>query len=185
MADLFFSMNASLDGYIADEEGRFDWAAPSPEVHAFINDLHRDVGTYLFGRRAYEVMTGWETLPLEGESPYMRDYAEIWRAADKVVYSTTLEDVSTSRTTLERSFDPERVREMKRSATRDLNVGGAGLAAEALRAGLMDELRLFVSPVIVGGGTRVLPDGIRTRLSLLDERRFENGTVYLRYRVER
>jgi len=185
MGDLFFSMTASLDGYIADEEGRFDWAEPDAEVHAFINDLHRDVGTYLFGRRAYEVMTVWETLPLEGESPYMRDYAEIWRATDKVVYSTTLEDVSTSRTRLERSFDAEQVREMKRSAARDLNVGGAGLAAEALRAGLMDELRLFVSPVLVGGGTRALPDDVRLGLELLDERRFGNGTMYLRYRVER
>lgn len=185
MADLFFSMTASLDGYIADEEGRFDWAEPSPEVHAFVNDLHRDVGTYLFGRRAYEVMAVWETLPLEDESPYMRDYAEIWRAADKVVYSTTLEDISTRRTTLERSFDAGRVREMKRSAARDLNVGGAGLAADAFRAGLVDEVRLFVAPVIVGAGTRALPDGVRTRLSLLDERAFGNGTVYLRYRVER
>ena len=185
MGDLFFSMTASLDGYIADEEGRFDWAEPSPEVHAFINDLHRDVGTYLFGRRAYEVMTVWETWSVEDEPPAIRDYAEIWRATDKVVYSTTLEDVSTSRTRLERSFDAEQVREMKRSAARDLNVGGAGLAAEALRAGLMDELRLFVSPVLVGGGTRALPDDVRLGLELLDERRFGNGTMYLRYRVER
>jgi dihydrofolate reductase len=183
LSDLIYTAIASLDGYIADEEGRFDWAEPDPEVHAFINDLERDVGTYLYGRRLYEVMAVWETWPLEDEAPHIRDYAEIWRAADKIVYSATLEEVSAPRTTLERSFEPERVSEMTRSAERDLSVGGAGLAAHAFRAGLIDECHLFVAPAIVGGGTRALPDGVRLMLELVEERRFSGGMVYLRYRT--
>ena len=183
MGDLIYSMIASLDGYIADDEGRFDWAEPDPEVHAFINELERDVGTYLYGRRLYEVMAVWETWPVEEDPPHIRDYAEIWRAADKVVYSTTLDEVSTPRTRIERSFDPEAVRQMKASAERDLSVGGPNLAAHAIRAGLVDECHLFVAPIVVGGGTSAFPDDVRLKLELLDERRFANGMVYVRYRT--
>ena len=181
MARLIYSAIASLDGYTADASGKFDWAAPSAEVHAFINDLERGAGTYLLGRRMYETMAVWETMDVSGEPEPMRDYAEIWRAADKVVYSRTLAEPSTPRTRIAREFDPEAVREMKCAAERDLTVGGPGLAAHALRAGIVDECQLFLVPVVVGGGTRALPDGIRLDLELLDERRFESGVVYLRY----
>jgi dihydrofolate reductase len=180
MAKLIYTVIMSLDGYVADEEGNFDWAEPDPEVHAFVNDLERSIGTYLFGRRLYEVMVVWETLT--DEQPIIKDYAEIWRAADKIVFSKTLETVSSERTRNERNFDPEAVREMKAAADRDISVGGPTLAAEAIRAGLVDEIHLFLAPVVVGGGTRALPDGVRLPLELLDERRFGNGTVYLRYR---
>jgi dihydrofolate reductase len=185
MAKLIYSNLQSLDGYIADERGNFDWAEPDEEVHAFGNELERSVGTYLYGRRLYEVMVAWENLALEDQPPYIRDFAEIWRAADKVVYSTTLETVSSERTRLEREFDPEAVRRTKESTDRDLAVGGPGLAAHAFRAGLVDEIHLFVVPAVVGGGTRSLPDGVRLDLELLDERRFGNGTVHLRYRAAR
>ena len=181
MASLIYSAIASLDGYIADENGNFDWAAPDEEVHAFVNDLERPVGTYLYGRRMYETMAVWETMALDDEPPVMRDFAGIWRAADKVVYSTTLADVSTRRTRLEREFDADAVREMKADAARDIGVGGAGLAAAALRAGVVDELHLLITPVIVGGGTRSLPEDLHLELDLREERRFGNGTVYLRY----
>jgi dihydrofolate reductase len=183
MARLIFSMTQSLDGYIADEAGRFDWSEPDEEVHEFVNDLLRRVGTYLFGRRMYEVMVVWETLSLEDEPRYTAEFAEIWRGADKVVYSTTLEATSSARTRLEREFDPDAVRRMKAEADRDLEVAGPGLAAHAFRAGLVDDIHLFVAPVVVGGGTRALPDGVRLDLELVDERRFGNGTVYLRYRT--
>lgn len=183
MARLIFTMTQSLDGYIADEAGRFDFTEPDEEVHDFINDLLRGVGTYLFGRRMYEVMVVWETLSLDDEPRYTAEYAEIWRATDKVVYSTTLEGISSSRTRLERAFDPEAVRSMKAEADRDLEVAGPGLAAHAFRAGLVDEIHLFVVPFVVGGGTRALPNGVRLDLELVDERRFGNGTVYLRYRA--
>ena len=184
MAGLIYSSIASLDGYVADEDGNFDWAVPGEEVHAFINDLDRPLGTYLYGRRMYETMAGWETDPtLAEKSPQMRDFAEIWQAADKIVYSRTLEAVSTTRTKIEHDFDPDAVRQMKASAERDMIVGGPGLAAEAFRAGLVDECHLFIAPVVVGGGKRSLPDGVRARLELLDERRFESGMVYLRYRT--
>ena len=183
MARLIYSANASLDGYVADESGKFDWAEPDEEVHAFLNGLERPVGTYLYGRRLYDVMAAWETLDLEGQPPYIRDFAELWRAADKIVYSRSLESVAGARTRLERDFDPGAVRELKAGAERDLSVGGPELAAQAIAAGLVDEWRLFVAPVIVGGGKRALPDGVRVRLELLDERRFGNGTVYLRYRT--
>lgn len=183
MARLIFSMTQSLDGYIADKAGRFDWSEPDEEVHAFVNDLLRGVGTFLFGRRMYEVMVVWETLSLDDQPRPMADFAEIWRAADKVVYSTTLEAVSSARTRLERDFDPQAVRSMKAEADRDLEVAGPGLAAHAFRAGLIDEIHLFVVPVVVGGGTRALPDRVRLDLELVDERRFGNGTVYLRYRA--
>ncbi len=182
MARLIYSAIASLDGYTADASGSFDWAAPSAEMHAFVNDLEREAGTYLYGRRMYETMAVWETMDVSGEPEPMRDYAEIWRAADKVVYSRTLAEPSTARTRIERDFDPETVREMKASAGRDLAIGGPGLAAHALRAGIVDECQLFLVPVVVGGGTRALPDGLRLDLELLDERRFESGAVYLRYR---
>jgi dihydrofolate reductase len=179
MAKLIYSAIASLDGYIEDEHGKFDWAAPDAEVHHFVNDMERPVGTYLYGRRMYETMVYWETAP--SERPESRDYAEIWRAADKVVYSTTLEGVSSARTRLERDFDPAAVRQLKRDADRDVSVGGPGLAAHALQAGLVDECHLFLHPVTVGGGKPALPAGVR--LELLGERRFESGVVYLSYRV--
>jgi dihydrofolate reductase len=181
VAKLIYSAITSLDGYVADESGNFDWAAPDEEVHAFVNDLERPVGTYLYGRRMYDVMAVWETMA--DPSPPMRDFAEIWRAADKVVYSTSLDDVSSARTRIEREFDPEAVRQLKATAERDLGVGGATLAAEAIRAGLVDELQLFLNPVLVGGGTQALPGGIRVDLELLEERRFEGGVVYLQYGV--
>jgi dihydrofolate reductase len=183
MAKLIYSAITSLDGYLADENGNFDWAAPDEEVHAFVNDLERPVGTYLYGRRMYEVMVFWETAHLVDQPPFMRDFAELWQAADKVVYSRTLETVPSARTRLERDFDPEAVRELKAAAGRDLTVGGPDLAAQAIEAGLVDEYHLFVTPVVVGGGTRALPDGVRVKLELLDERRFGNGVVHLHYRA--
>ncbi len=184
MARLIYSAITSLDGYVADEDGNFDWAAPDDEVHAFVNDLERPVGTYLYGRRMYETMVYWETAhTLADEPPAIRDYTEIWQAADKVVYSTTLDEVASARTRIEREFDPEAVRQLKASADSDLGVGGPGLAAQAIRAGLVDEYHLFVSPVAVGGGNRSLPDGVRVRLELLDEHRFGNGVVHLHYRT--
>jgi dihydrofolate reductase len=181
MAKLIYSAIASLDGYVADADGNFDWAAPDQEVHAFVNDLERPVGTYLYGRRTYETMVPWETMA--AEQPVARDFAAIWQAADKIVYSRTLESVSSARTRLESEFDPAAVRQVKASAERDITVGGAGLAGVALRAGVVDEIQLFLNPIVVGGGKRALPDGVRAGLELLDERRFANGVVYLRYRV--
>jgi len=186
MAKLIYSAISSLDGYVADEDGNFDWAVPDEEAHAFINDLDRPVGTYLYGRRMYETMVGWETDPtLANESPLMEDFAQIWQAADKVVYSKTLEAVSTTRTRIERDFDPEAVRRTKVLARGDLIVGEPELAAQAFRAGLVDELHLFVAPMVVGGGKRSLPYNVRLKLDLLDERRFGSGMVYLNYRTRR
>jgi dihydrofolate reductase len=181
LARLIYSAIASLDGYTADEAGNFDWAAPDEELHAFVNDLERDVGTHLYGRRMYEAMAVWETMDVSAEPEVMRDYAGIWRAADKVVYSRTLATPSTPRTRIERDFDPQAVRRMKEAAGRDISVGGPGLAAHALRAGIVDEIQLFLVPAVVGGGTRALPDGLRVDLELLDQRRFAGGAVYLRY----
>jgi dihydrofolate reductase len=183
MAKLIYSAITSLDGYVADEDGNFDWAAPDPDVHAVVNDQERTIGTYLYGRRMYDVMAVWETMDTAGESDVMRDYAEIWRAADKIVYSRTLDDVSTPRTRLEREFDPDAVRALKEQAGSDITVGGPHLAAEAIRAGLVDELHLFVGPVVIGGGTSALPDGVRWQLELIGERRFSNGVVHLSYRT--
>ncbi|QTG82469.1 dihydrofolate reductase family protein [Arthrobacter crystallopoietes] len=184
MAKLIYSGITSLDGYIADAEGNFDWSMPDEEVHAFVNDLTRPIGTYLFGRRMYEVMVVWEELADDPELPAVeQDFARIWQNADKTVYSTTLETVPSARTRIERSFDPEEIRRMKASAERDLVVAGAELAAHALRAGLVDECHLLVSPVMVGGGKRFLPDGVRMQFELLEERRFGNGVVFLRYRT--
>jgi dihydrofolate reductase len=182
MAKLIYSAIASLDGYIEDEAGRFDWAEPDEEVHRFVNELERSVGTYLLGRRMYEVMVYWETIELADQPPFIRDFAEIWRAAQKVVYSTTLKTVASARTRLEREFDADAVRRLKAEAGRDVTVSGPELAAQAFRAGLVDELRLFVAPVVVGGGKKALPDDVRLRLEVMDERRFRNGTVHLRYR---
>ena len=184
MAKLIYMTIASLDGYVTDEEGKFDWAAPDEEVHAFVNDLERPIGTHLYGRRLYEVMIGWETMhTLPDQTPLTLDFAAIWQAAEKVVYSRTLETVSSARTRIERDFDPEAVRRMKASADRDISIGGSNLAAEAIGAGLVDELRLIVNPIVVGGGTPSLPEGVRWELALLDERRFANGVEYLRYRT--
>jgi len=184
MGELIYSAIASLDGYVVDAEGNFDWAAPGEEVHAFINDLERPIGTYLYGRRMYETMAFWEDPPAGvGGSDVAQDFAAIWQAADKVVYSRTLQTASTSRTRVERDFDPEAVRQLKSAAERDLTIGGAEIAGEALAAGVVDELQLFLHPVVIGGGSRALPDGVKVGLELLDERRFADGVVYLRYRV--
>ena len=183
MARLIYSAIASLDGYIEDEDGRFDWAEPDEEVHAFVNDLERQVGTFLLGRRLYEVMVYWETVALADQPHVIREFAEIWQAADKIVYSRTLETVSSARTRVERDFDPDAVRELKAGAGRDITVGGPELAAQAFRTGVVDECHLFLVPVLVGGGKRALPEHVRLVLELLDERRFGNGTVYLRYRT--
>jgi len=185
VAKLIYTAITSLDGYIEDEDGKFGWAEPDEEVHRFVNDLERTVGTYLLGRRLYEVMSYWETLALADQPQFIRDFAETWRAADKVVYSRTLETVSTARTRIERGFDPDAVRQLKAAAGRDLSVGGAALAAHAFAAGLVDEVRLFLAPIVVGGGKRSLPDGVRQKLELVDERRFGNGMVHLHYRRPR
>jgi dihydrofolate reductase len=184
MAKLIYSALTSLDGYVADEDGNFDWAEPDEEVHTFVNDLERQVGTYLYGRRMYEVLVAWETLDLADQPPFIREYAEIWRAADKIVYSTTVHAVSSARTRIERAFDPATVRQRKASAASDLSVGGPDLAARAIEADLVDEFHLFLTPIVVGGGTRALPDDVRVKLELLDERRFGNGVVHLHYRTE-
>jgi dihydrofolate reductase len=183
MAELICIAKVSLDGCIEDEHGNFDWTDPDDEVFAFITDLVRSVGTYLYGRRLYETMAVWETdSTLAAQSELMGDFAN-WQAADKVVYSTTLDAVPTAKTQLARLFDPDSVRDMKASATSDLTVGGASLAAHAFKAGLVDECHLFVAPVIVGGGKRSLPSDVRIELELLEERRFANGMVHVRYRV--
>jgi dihydrofolate reductase len=185
VARLIYSAIASLDGYVADEDGNFGWAAPDEEVHAFVNELERPVGTCLYGRRMYETMVFWETVDTAPEPPVMRDFAAIWRAADKIVYSRTLDEPSSAKTRIEREFDPEAVRELVASAGRDVTIGGAELAGAALRAGLVDECQLFFAPVVVGAGKRALPEGVFARLDLLDQRRFESGFAYLRYDVRR
>ena len=184
MANLIYSAIMSLDGYIADKDGNFDWAMPDEEVHSFMNDLERTVGTYLFGRQMYETMAVWETDPsLAADSALMRDFAEMWQAADKIVYSKTLGAVSTSKTRIERNFDPEAVRQLKATTERNIIIGGPNLAAHAFRAGLVDQCHLFLVPIIVGGGKQALPDNLRLELKLLDECRFSNGMVYLHYRT--
>jgi dihydrofolate reductase len=180
MAKLIYSMIASLDGYIEDAEGRFDWSEPDEDEHRFINDRLRPVGTHLYGRRMYEVMRAWES-PQPAWPEYMQEFAAIWQAADKVVYSRALERPSTARTRIERAFDPEGIQQLKSSATADIIVAGPELAGHAIRAGLVDEYQLFVSPIVIGGGKHWLPADVRLNLELLDERRFSNGVVYLRY----
>jgi dihydrofolate reductase len=187
MAKLIYAAITSLDGYIEDADGRFDWAEPDEEVHAFANELERSVGTHLYGRRMYETMVFWEAPPdLAAQQPFVQDFAEIWQRADKIVYSKTLQSVASAKTSIEREFDPEAVRQLKATASLDLTVGGAELAARAIDAGLVDEYQLFLLPVLVGGGKRALPaDDVRVNLELLDERRFRNGTIYLHYRAVR
>jgi len=185
MAKLIYSALMSLDGFIEDENGNFDWALPNEEVHQFVNDLERSAGTHLYGRRMYETMAVWETDPsFAEESPAMQDFAAIWQAADKIVYSRTLERVYTARTRLERAFDPEAVRQLKATTGQDILIGGPELAAQALRAGLVDECHLFLAPVIVGRGKRALPENVRLELEFLAERRFDNGMVYIGYRIK-
>jgi len=182
MAKLIYSAIASLDGYVEDEDGKFDWAAPDEEVHAFVNELERSVGTYLLGRRMYETMVFWETPPdLAEEPPVIREFAELWQSADKFVYSTSLESARSAKTTVVRAFDTDFVTNLKVTKKADISVGGPALASQAIAAGLVDEYQLFFVPVVVGGGKRSLPGGVRRELELLDERRFRNGTVYLRY----
>jgi dihydrofolate reductase len=184
MAKLIYSAITSLDGYVADEDGNFDWSVSDEEVHTFVNDLERPVGTYLYRRRMYEVMVAWETVhTLADQPPFVQDFAGIWRAADKIVYSSTLETVTSARTRIERDFEPAAVRQMKATAGRDITVGGPDLAAQALKAGLVDECHVFVTPIVVGGGKQFLPDQVRLKLELLDERRFGNGVVHLHYRT--
>ncbi|HEX5622174.1 MAG TPA: dihydrofolate reductase family protein [Solirubrobacteraceae bacterium] len=179
MGKLTYAAITSLDGYVADADGKWDWSMPDREVHAFVNDIERPIGTHLYGRRMYEVLVAWETL--ESDEPEMQDYARIWRGADKIVYSRTLSEVGSARTRIEREFSPDAVRSLKASAERDIAIGGPELAAEAIRAGLVDELHLIVSPVVVGGGQPALPDGVRWDLELVGERRFGNGVVHLHY----
>jgi dihydrofolate reductase len=184
MTKLIYSVISSLDGYFEDAEGKFDWAAPDDEVHAFVNDLERPIGTYLYGRRMYETMVFWETVSTEADEPAVFwDYAGIWRAAEKIVYSRTLQTPSSARTRIEREFEPDAVRQLKLSSTADIAVAGGELAGQAIGAGLVDECHLFLCPIVVGGGKRALPDNVRAQLELLDERRFENGVVHLHYRV--
>ena len=180
MAVLTYVAIASLDGYVEDEQGRFDWVAPDEEVHTFINDLERPVGTYLYGRRMYETMAYWETD--DDRPPLYQDYAEIWRAAEKVVYSRTLQTVFSERTRIEREFDAAAIKRLKESSRSDIAIGGAELAGQAMAEGLVDECHLLLGPVLVGGGKRALPAGVHADLELLDEHRFRNGVVYLRYR---
>ncbi|WP_426226293.1 dihydrofolate reductase family protein [Pseudarthrobacter sp. DSP2-3-2b1] len=183
MGKLTYHLSASLDGYIADRDGNFDFSQPDEEVHAFVNDLQRDVGTYLFGRNMYEVMKVWETWDTAAEPAVVQDFARIWHGADKVVYSSTLAAASTARTRIERTFDPAAVRELKAGTEGGIGIGGPILASAALQAGLVDECSLFVCPFVVGGGRKYLPDGLNLRLELLEEHAFGSGTVYLRYRV--
>jgi dihydrofolate reductase len=186
MAKLIYSAIGSLDGYVEDASGKFEWAAPDEEVHAFVNELERPIGTYLYGRRMYETMVFWETVDPDGDWPAVaREFAAIWQAAEKVVYSRTLETVSSARTRIERELDPDAIERMKQSSGSDISIGGAELAGQAIAAGLVGELQLLLVPVLVGGGKRALPNDVRARLELLDERRFQSGAVFLRYRARR
>lgn len=185
MAKLIYSSITSLDGYIADRDGKFGWAMPDEEVHRFVNDTERPIGTYLYGRRMYETMVYWETLdPRAEQPPFVHDYARIWRAADKVVYSRTLKAVASARTRIERDFDPDAIRQMKAHSEHDISVGGADLAGQVIKAGLVDEYHIVLTPIMVGGGKQFLPDDVRVKLQLVDERRFGNGMVYLHYRTD-
>jgi len=185
MAKLIYSAIASLDGYVEDAHGKFDWAAPDEEVHAFVNDLERPIGTYLYGRRMYETMVSWETVSGGADQPAVtRDFAEIWRAAEKIVYSRTFQAVSSSRTRIERDFDAEAIRALKRASGSDIAIGGAELAGQAIASGLVDEFRLLLVPILVGGGKRLWPQDVGgVALELLDERRFREGVVSVHYRV--
>jgi dihydrofolate reductase len=186
MGKLIYAAIASLDGYVEDAEGRFDWSAPDEEVHTFVNDLERPIGTYLYGRRMYETMVFWETAGDEPDEPAVfSDYARLWRAAEKIVYSGTLEAATSAKTRIEREFDRDAVDRLKQSSPTDISIGGAELAGQAISAGLVDECHLFLCPILVGGGKRALPDNVLVQLELLDERRFGNGVVHLHYRLAR
>ena len=185
MAKLIYFTPTSLDGYIADEAGDYDWAAPDEEAFAFINDVMRPIGTYLYGRKMYQTMAVWDTPEvIPDRTPAMLDFARMWQGADKIVYSKSLETVSTPKTRLKREFDPQLVRDLKAQLPHDLSVGGPALAAHAIRAGLVDEYHLLVVPTMLGGGKRILPSNVCVRLDLLDERRLTNGVVYLRYHTQ-
>lgn len=185
MAKLIYSAISSLDGYIEDTEGKFDWAAPDKEVHQFVNNLERSVGVYLLGRRMYEIMKVWETDPeLAADSPITHEFSEIWKQADKIVFSKTLQNVETRKTRLERNFDPEAIRTLKEIADKDVSIGGPTLAAQAFRSGLVDECHLFLIPIILGGGKKSLPENVCLKLKLWEERRFRSGVVYLRYQIQ-
>jgi dihydrofolate reductase len=182
LAKLIYTAITSLDGYVADEFDKFDWAVPSEAVHNYINELERPIGSYLYGRRLYEVMVGWETVHAESDQPpYIRDYATIWQTAEKTVYSKSMERVSSSRTRIERDFDPDKIRMMKETSVRNLSIGGPNIAAQAIKAGLVDEYHFFVTPILVGGGKQCLPEKVRLKLELLDECRFDNGMVHIHY----
>jgi dihydrofolate reductase len=184
VAKLIYSALASLDGYVADRSGNFDWAAPDDEVHAFVNNLERPIGTSLYGRRMYDIMVYWETEGTgDDDSAVSRDFAQIWRAAEKTVYSRTLQTPSSARTRIEHDFDPAAIKQLKESSARDISIGGAEIAGQALAAGLVDECHLFLGPIVIGGGTRALPDDVRVQLELLDEHRFRSGFVHLHYGV--
>jgi dihydrofolate reductase len=183
MAKLIYAALCSLDGYVADRDGAFDWAAPDGEVHEAVNDLQRPIGTLLLGRRMYDVLVAWETMETADEPPVIQDFAQLWRGADKIVYSRSLETTASARTRIERTFEPDAIRQLKDTSARDLSIGGPDLARQAIAAGLVDEIHLFLSPIVVGGGTRALPDGVRVRLHLQAERRFGNGTVHLHYGI--
>jgi dihydrofolate reductase len=185
MAQLIYSAISSVDGYIEDKTGSFDWAAPDEEVHGFINDLERQVGTYLLGRKTYEIMEVWDTDPgFAEQSPVTKDFAEVWQSVDKIVFSKTLQSVANPKTRLEHDFDAGSIQRLKDTSSNDLSIGGPNLAAHAFRAGLIDECHLFLVPVVVGGGKQALPDNTHLELMLTDERRFTNGTVFLRYRIQ-
>lgn len=184
MGKLIYSMQTSLDGFVTAEDSKSDWSGLDAESHQFINDRSRAIGTYLYGRRMYETMVYWEDPPAEADAPYLREYARIWQATEKIVYSTTLTDVSSKRTRIERSFDPDAVRKLKAESELDLGIDGPNLAAQAIRAGLVDEYQLYVGPAIVGGGKRFFPDGVWVDLDLLDLHRFTSGALYLRYAVK-
>ena len=184
MAKLIYSAICSLDGYVADEDGDFSWARPDDELHSFVNDLERPIGTYLYGRRMYETMVFWETAEVSPDQcDPASEYADIWRAAEKVVFSRTLDQVTSAKTSLEREFDAEKTQRLKGEEEQDIGIGGPGLATEAIRAGLVDEYHLFINPIVVGGGTAALPSGALVQLELVDERRFGSGVIHLHYRA--
>ncbi|HEV2981187.1 MAG TPA: dihydrofolate reductase family protein [Solirubrobacteraceae bacterium] len=183
MARLIYSAITSLDGYVEDEQGKFDWAAPDDEVHAFVNELERPIGTYLYGRRMYETMVFWETATGADEPPVFRDYAEIWRTAEKIVYSRSLTKASSAKTRIEREFNPASIQDLKDTSPADIAIGGPDLAGQAIAAGLVDQCHLFLNPILVGAGKRALPDHLLVALQLLGERRFLNGVVHLHYRM--
>lgn len=185
MGSLIYFNSASLDGYIAGPDGRWDWAIPDAEVHSFVNTLFASAQTHLYGRRVYEVMKVWDDLELDELSPPEREFALQWQGVDKVVYSSTLDAVTTRRTALRRSLDIDEVRTMKDAAATPIAIGGGRLASAAARAGVLDEVHIVVAPAVVGGGIRFLDEGLRLDLELTDERRFANGSVYLGYRVRR